>query len=43
MWPYLTISNLGYKHGFEDLNKAGMYKRGRKKWNKELGYTDWSK
>ena len=43
MWLYLTISNLGYKHGFEDLNKAGMYKRGRKRWNKELGYTDWSK
>jgi len=37
------ISELGYKHGFEDLNKTGMYRRGRKRWNRELGYTDWGK
>jgi len=38
-----AISDLGYKHGFEDLDKTGMYKRWRKKWNRELGYTDWKK
>ncbi len=38
-----AISSLGYKHGFEDLNKTGMQKRRRRKWNRELGYTDWKK
>jgi len=38
-----AISNMGYKHGFEDLDKRGMQKKRRKKWNRELGYTDWKK
>jgi putative transposase len=38
-----TISSLGCKHGFEDLNRMGMYKKWRKKWNREFGYADWKK
>jgi len=36
------ISNFGYKHGFEDLDKERMHKKWRR-WNRELGYTDWKK
>lgn len=44
-----TISSIGSRHGFEDLEKSGMYRRKKrrgkrgKKWNRELGYTDWKK
>lgn len=34
------ISEMGSKHGFEDLDKKGMLKR-NKKWNRELSHTDW--
>ena len=36
------VRKLSEHHGFEDLNKYGMIstKRG-KKWNRELGYTNW--
>lgn len=31
---------MGSKHGFEDLDKKGMFKR-KRKWNRELSHTDW--
>jgi putative transposase len=34
------ISEMGSKHGFEDLDKKGMFKR-KRKWNRELSHTDW--
>ncbi len=34
------ISSMGIKHGFEDLDKKGMF-RESKKWNRELSHTDW--
>lgn len=34
------VKEIGHKHGFEDLDKKGMFNRGRK-WNRELGYTNW--
>ncbi len=34
------IASLGYMHGFEDLDKSGMLRWG-KKWNRELSHTDW--
>ena len=35
------VKDIGNKHGFEDLDKAGMYNNRGKKWNRELGYTNW--
>lgn len=35
-----VVKKIGNKHGFEGLNKYGMFKR-NKKWNRELGYTNW--
>jgi putative transposase len=32
---------LSEHHGFEDLNKYGMFFKRGKKWNRELGYTNW--
>ncbi|NJD78252.1 MAG: transposase [Candidatus Methanoperedens sp.] len=34
------LSSMGSKHGFEDLDKKGMFKKS-KKWNRELSSTDW--
>jgi putative transposase len=35
-----SISSMGSKHGFEDLDKKGMLRR-KRKWNRELSHTDW--
>ncbi len=32
---------LAKNHGFEDLDKTGMFNNRGKKWNRELGYTNW--
>jgi putative transposase len=36
-----TAKKLGIKHTFEDLNKYGMYKKGRKKWNRWISHISW--
>lgn len=36
-----TAKKLGIKHGFEDLNKYGMFKRS-KKWNRWISHINWS-
>jgi len=33
--------NIASKHGFEDLDKYRMVKKGRRRWNRELSHTDW--
>jgi putative transposase len=34
------ISSMVSKHGFEDLDKKGMFRK-KGKWNRELSHTDW--
>ena len=35
------VKEIGIHHGFEDLDKAEMYNNRGRKWNRELGYTNW--
>ncbi len=32
---------IGEHHGFEDLDKTGMFRNRGRKWNRELGYSNW--
>ena len=36
-----VAKKVGIKHGFEGLNKYGMYRRGRKKWNRWISHISW--
>lgn len=35
------VKKIGKHHGFEDLDKTGMFRNRGGKWNRELGYTNW--
>lgn len=37
-----TAKKIGIKHGFEDLNKYGMFKKNRRKWNRWINQINWS-
>jgi putative transposase len=35
------VKEIAKCHGFENLDKSGMFNKRGKKWNRELGYTNW--